>query len=307
MSRVTIARARRPRQVGGTVLGRRVGTYNAGPRMNDRLADQTISDFGQQWNAYRDSAGYYGSIEIFRDMFGPLLSPEEVAGRRVMEIGSGTGRIASILLSAGAAHVVAVEPSTAFDVLRDNLQAHADRVTLLRLTGDAVPPTGDLDYVFSIGVLHHIPEPEPVLRAAYAALRPGGRLGVWLYGREGNGAYLSILTPLRAVTRRLPHRLLAALVRMIDGPLVAYVALCRALPLPLAGYMCEVVRRLDPSKRRLTIYDQLNPAYAKYYTRDEAHALLARAGFEGVALHHRHGYSWSVVGTKPRRAPADHA
>ena len=266
--------------------------------MNDRLADETIADFGEQWTAYRDSEGYYGSVEIFRDMFGPLLSPEEVAGRRVMEIGSGSGRIARILLSAGAAHVVAVEPSAAFDVLRDNLSAQADRVTLLRLTGEAVPPFGDLDYVFCIGVLHHIPEPEPVVRAAHAALRPGGRMAIWLYGREGNETYLTALTPLRALTRRLPHALLATLVRMIDVPLVAYVALCRVLPLPLAGYMREVVRRLDPSKRRLTIYDQLNPAYAKYYTRDEAHALLAGAGFEKVALHHRHGYSWSVVGTK---------
>jgi hypothetical protein len=41
------------------------------------------------------------------------------------------------------------------------------------------------------------------------------------------------------VTRRLPHALLAALVRVIDLPLVAYVGLCRVLPLPLGGYMRE--------------------------------------------------------------------
>jgi hypothetical protein len=68
--------------------------------------------------------------------------------------------------------------------------------------------------------------------------------------------------------------------------------------------MREVVGRLDPSKRRLTVYDQLNPAYAKYYTRDEAASLLTRAGFKDVTVHHRHGYSWSVVGTKPGNIPA---
>jgi SAM-dependent methyltransferase len=233
-------------------------------------------------------------------MFGPLLSPEDVAGRRVMEIGSGTGRIAHILLSAGAAHLVAVEPSAAFDVLRENLASHGGRVTLLRATGDAVPPTGDLDYVFSVGVLHHIPDPAPVVRAAFSALRPGGRVAAWLYGKEGNALYLGLLTPLRAVTRRLPHPLLAGLVRVVDLPLLAYVALCRVVPLPLAGYMREVVDRLDGPKRRLTVYDQLNPAFAKYYTREEARRLLADAGFVDVALHHRHGYSWAVVGTKPR-------
>jgi SAM-dependent methyltransferase len=272
--------------------------------MNDRVAERTVADFGQQWTAYRDNRGYYGSLEMLRDMFGPLLSPEDLAGRRVLEIGSGTGRIAAMLLAAGASHVTAVEPSAAFDVLRENLAGEGDRVSFLQMAGDAVPADGSADYVFSIGVLHHIPDPEPVVRAAYGALRPGGRMGVWLYGREGNGLYLALLTPLRAVTKRLPHALLAALVRLIDLPLVAYVGLCRRLRLPLGRYMREVVGRLDPAKRRLTVYDQLNPAYARYYRRDEATGLLARAGFEDVTAYHRHGYSWSVVGTKPPRERA---
>jgi SAM-dependent methyltransferase len=267
--------------------------------MTDRLAEQTIADFGRQWTAYPDSDGYYGSVDIFRDMFGPLLAPGDLAGRRVLEIGSGSGRVARILLALGAAHVVAVEPSAAFEVLQQNLAGDAGKVTLLRLTGDRVPASGDQDYVFSIGVLHHIPDPGPVVRAAYGALRPGGRLGVWLYGREGNGPYLALLTPLRAVTKRLPHSALAALTRLVDVALVAYVALCRRLPLPLRSYMREVVARLDRSKRRLTIYDQLNPAHAKYYTRAEAWSLLTDAGFRDIAMHHRHGYSWSLMGTRP--------
>jgi SAM-dependent methyltransferase len=267
--------------------------------MNDRVAERTIADFGRQWTAYRDNGGYYGSLDMLRDIFGPLLAPEEVAGRRVLEIGSGTGRIASMLLAAGAAHLTAVEPSEAFDVLRENLREYGDRVTFLQVTGDALPARGDQDFAVAIGVLHHIPDPAPVARAAYGVLRPGGRFVVWLYGREGNGLYLAVLTPMRAVTKRLPHAALAALTRLIDVALVAYIALCRVLPLPLRGYMRDVMARLDGSKRRLTIYDQLNPAHARYYTREEARDLLSRAGFEDVVLHHRHGYSWAVVGTRP--------
>ena len=46
---------------------------------------------------------------------------------------------------------------------------------------------------------------------------------------------------------------------------------CRWMPLPLAAYMRRVMLPLTPAKRRVVIYDQLNPAYAKYYTRQEAH------------------------------------
>jgi hypothetical protein len=71
------------------------------------------------------------------------------------------------------------------------------------------------------------------------------------------------------------------------------------MPLPLADYMRRVMQPLTPDKRRVVIYDQLNPAYAKYYTREEARALLAGPGFTDIRLHHRHGYSWTVIGTKP--------
>jgi hypothetical protein len=77
------------------------------------------------------------------------------------------------------------------------------------------------------------------------------------------------------------------------------MALCRRLSLPLAGYVRGHLARLTPAVRRLTIYDQLNPAFARYYTRTEASTLLADAGFVDVRLHHRHGYSWTVVGRKP--------
>ena len=73
----------------------------------------------------------------------------------------------------------------------------------------------------------------------------------------------------------------------------------RLLPLPLSDYMCRVMLPLTPDKRRLVIYDQLNPAYAKYYTREEARGLLAAAGFIDIRMHHRHGMSWTIVGRRP--------
>ena len=42
--------------------------------------------------------------------------------------------------------------------------------------------------------------------------------------------------------------------------------------------MRRVMLPLTPAKRRVVIYDQLNPAYAKYYTRREAHDVIAQAG-----------------------------
>jgi SAM-dependent methyltransferase len=260
--------------------------------------NRTIKDFGEQWLRYSDSKGYYGSLELFSDILSPFLKPEEIKDCRVADIGSGTGRIVNMLLEAGVRHVIALEPSEAFEVLCKNVR-EPERVTCLKTTGDRLPAYGNLDYIFSIGVLHHIPEPAPVVKAAFKALRPGGNLLIWLYGKEGNELYLSFVKPLRMITKRLPHFILSALVWTIYIPTAFYIKLCHKIPLPLQEYFFFVFEKMSPKHQRLIIYDQLNPFYAKYYTRSEAEKLLIEGKFINVRSRHHHGYSWTVIGAKP--------
>ncbi len=262
------------------------------------MTEKTISDFGEQWTKYTDNSGRYGSDAMFADICHPLLTVEDLVGKNVADIGSGTGRIVNMLVSAGAARVTAIEPSAAFDALKVNTHASADKIDYVRAEGTAIAAQGPFDVVVSIGVLHHIPAPDPVVAAAYQSLRPGGKMFVWLYGREGNEAYLCAALPLRAITTRLPHWVLAGLCYVLDVFTMVYTAATRFIRLPLRDYLQNVYSPLAADKRRLVIYDQLNPQYAKYYTRDEARRLLESNGFTNVEVHHRHGYSWSVIGEK---------
>ncbi len=263
------------------------------------LKTKTIEDFGEQWTAFRDNPGYYGSVELLSDLFGPLLATDKIKDARVADIGSGTGRIVNMLLDAGAAHVFAVEPSAAMYVLRENTATRAAQVTYVHGPGESLPEQLDLDVVVSIGVLHHIPDPEPVVRAAFRALKPGGCALVWLYGREGNEIYLHFAHPVRWVTTKLPHRILAILSMVLGWVLDGYICLCHYFPLPMRDYMRDVLAKFPRGVRRLTIYDQLNPTYSKYYSQAEATELLARSGFVSVGAYHRHGYSWSMIGWRP--------
>lgn len=203
----------------------------------------------------------------------------------------------------GAERIYALEPSDgAFAALKRGSEDIADRVEYLNKSGADLPADLELDYVLSVGVVHHIPEPAPVLAAAYKALKPGGKCFLWLYGKEGNGLYLALFQPVRKLSVLMPHSLLSALCWLLASLLAVYIALCRVLPLPLRQYCLNVIGPMSWDKRHLVIYDQLNPAYAKYYSKEEARDLLAMAGFVDIQLHHRHGYSWSVIGTKPAGA-----
>jgi len=263
------------------------------------LGEQTVRDFGEQWTQYRENEGYYASKEFLQNVAGPLLSLDEIVGKKVADIGSGTGRIVNMLLDAGARKVVAVEPSDAFDVLMENTRPRADRVEALRITGDKLPATAQVDLVVSVGVIHHIPDPAPVVKAVYDALVPGGKVLFWVYGMEGNELYLSLVNPMRKLTTRLPHFALDGLSEILTTGLDAYMAIGKRVTLPLGGYLKNVLGPCTRTVRKMTVYDQLNPAYAKYYRGVEARELLESAGFENVQLYHRHGYSWTVLGQKP--------
>jgi SAM-dependent methyltransferase len=265
--------------------------------------DRTIRDFGDQWSHYADNEGYYGSLELLRDVLGPLLPLEALRGARVAEVGSGAGRIVRMLLDAGAAQVVAVEPSAGVEALRANTRDVAGRVEILHAAGEALPAGLGLDYVFAIGVLPFVRDPLPLLRAARQALRPGGRLVVWVYGVEGNRLYLGLLRGLRVFTTRLPHAALDALCGLLNRLLDLYIALCRWLPLPLRSYVRGTLARVSRAKRHLTIYDQLNPSFVHFYRGAELRALLEWAGFGDVRLHHRRGYSWTALALRDAPAP----
>lgn len=268
------------------------------------LQGRTIRDFGAQWRRYQDNTGYYGSVDMLADILGPLLPLDAFHGARVADIGSGTGRIVSMLVAVGASEVVAVEPSAGFEILKKNTAKIRDRLRYIKGTGEAVAQERDLDFVVSIGVLHHIVDPLPLAKAAFRALRPGGHFIVWLYGKEGNEAYLRIVVPLRRVTRILPHPLLSAFCSVLNVILDIYIFLCHrtSLNLPLKGHITNVFGKLTREQRWLGIYDQLNPAFSKYYSREEATNLFRAAGFKNPKLHNRHGYSWTVIGTKPLEA-----
>lgn len=260
-------------------------------------ARQTIQDFGKQWNRFTENEGYYASADLFRDFCGPLLSDAGIRGKHILDVGSGTGRIVNMLIELGASHVVAVEPSDAYDVLVSNTRKNQDRVTCLKVSGEKIPDI-KVDLAVSFGVLHHIPDPVVVVQRVYQVLPKGGKFIVWLYGVEGNESYLAFFKPLHKITKVLPDFLLGFLAGFLNVFMSVYIWLCKFIDLPMKKYVLQIFQKMDWKNRRLIIFDQLNPAYAKYYREQEARDLLESNAFKNVSVFHRHGYSWTVLGEK---------
>ena len=81
--------------------------------------------------------------------------------------------------------------------------------------------------------------------------------------------YIFIFNNLRKITRFLPDKILNLLSIFLNFFLSIYIFLCKFLNLPLKDYMLNVIKKCSFEKRKYIIFDQLNPSYSKYYSKNE--------------------------------------
>lgn len=169
-----------------------------------RLSGQEyVESFGRQWNRY-EVARPEEDEAVFRVKTG--IEPSSLAGKLVLDAGCGGGRYARLLGECGA-RVVGVDLSRAVEKAAEICASYAD-VAIVQADLLDLPLADEVfEAAFSIGVLHHSPDPRRAFAEVARKVKPGGRLAVWLY-RKNTLAQEAINSGLRAGTKRLPARVL---------------------------------------------------------------------------------------------------
>ena len=122
------------------------------------------------------------------DLFAPHL------GRRLVEVGAGTGSFSELLIERAPESLALVEPSAMFGRLRERAAGWRTR-TRVRLYNDTfagaaarLAEGGRPDSIIYVNVLEHVEDDEAELRLVRDTLAEGGRLFLfvpafaWLYG-----------------------------------------------------------------------------------------------------------------------------
>ena len=257
----------------------------------------SINDFGKQFKYHNKIDDYWGSQENLKDIVNPF-DLNLVKNKIICEIGVGSGRILKNLIKLSPKRIYAIEPSEAIEVAKKNNKNSEVEILYKKIPGQMINFEDEIDYIFSLGVIHHIPEPEIVCKKIYVSLKPKGKFIIWLYGREGNELYLFIFNNLRKIIKYMPYKILNLFSIFLNLFLSVYIFSCKYLNLPLKNYMINVLKKCSFEKRKYIIFDQLNPSYSKYYTKNEVETLLTKSGFQKFEIINRHQYSWTAIAEK---------
>lgn len=282
---------------GGHVFPVVRGIPRLAPR--DRLdaeRTRTAAAFGYSWSRYPRRNPY--TEAQWRDWVVPLTEAN-FAGRTVLDAGCGLGGFAEYARAWGAHRVVGVDLSAAIDAAHDRL---GDDVELVQADIFALPfGAGTFDLAYSIGVLHHLPDPARGFRAVVETVKPGGLVFAWVYGRENNGIIVAVIDPLRRhVFSRLPRPLLKW---GISLPLAAllwpFVRAAKArASFPYSAYFRFLSER-DFAFTHGVVFDHLVAPTSHYVRRSEFESWFEQAGLTDVQISWRNRNSWRGLGRVP--------
>jgi SAM-dependent methyltransferase/uncharacterized protein YbaR (Trm112 family) len=270
----------------------------------DAKQAKTALSFGYEWQRFPEM--YAEWEKQFLDYMQPH-NTDFFKGKKVLDAGCGNGRFA-YYAGKYAREVWAIDLGPAVEVARKNT-ASLDNVHVVQADLHHPPfPLESFDFIYSIGVLHHLPDPEAAFQNLLRYLKPGGEIQIYLYWqperRSIKSALLSAVNSFRNLTTRLPHWAVHAL----------------AYPSALAAFLFfvwpyQVMKRVPalrsvaanmPMKQyavlpfRVCVNDQLDRFSAPIenrYTKTEVEAWLSSAGLKKFQVIPNFG--WLGTGQKP--------
>ena len=136
----------------------------------------TLEHWESYWRGHQDLARTYSTGgRLVRE----IMSDGPVSGRRVLEVGAGSGRDALGLMRAGAVGVVLDYSPASLELVQAQAQAQGLTVHLVRADALSMPfREGAFDVVFHQGLLEHFRDPMPLLRENVRVTCGGGRVVV---------------------------------------------------------------------------------------------------------------------------------
>jgi len=283
---------------------------NTGKNIDERV----VNDFGKEWSAFDQSDAPSEELyDLFKNYFSVFPLTDLAEDAQGFDLGCGSGRWA-YFIAPRVRTLYCLDPSSAaLDVARKKLAQFTNCRFHLAGIDDIPMENNSMDFGYSLGVLHHVPDTEAGLRKCVTKLKPGAPFLLYIYYAFDNKPlwYKAIWRSsdiLRRGISTMPYP-----IKYLASQLIAflvYYPLSRAARLiekaggdirnfPLSAYRNKSLYTL-----RTDALDRFGTRLEQRYTRKQIEHMMIAAGLEKIVFSETEPY-WCAAGYKGRGSIPD--
>ncbi len=266
---------------------------------------ETVASFGDEWNKFNSfSTPEIENIgaDYFDIVTDNLLNQDTV----VLDVGCGSGRWIKFV-APKVKYVEGIDPSHAVVTAATFLSSHRN-VRITQASVENIPFADQaFDFVYSLGVLHHVPEPQSAIQRCHEKLKPRGWFLLYLYYDLENrsAVYKSIFKVsswFRARICRLPRQPKRL---VCEGIAVFIYWPLSMLSLFISIFSKELADQVPLGYYRKTSFlvmrndalDRFGTSLEKRFSKSEILKMLESAGFSSIQFSNQAPY-WHVLAQK---------
>jgi SAM-dependent methyltransferase len=269
------------------------------PRFTD--SDSYVASFSTEWLSNRETQLARRVGETYQ-----ILDFEMRSGLKVseppnvtLEAGCGAGRHTELLARRGW-KMISTDLSLSVESAYANLKSH-ENILVIQADLNSLPiKYGSVDAIFSLGVIHHTPNPRKSFASLRRHLKPGGRMSISVYSDEGTLTKMQnrignlYRFAVKGTSPATLYRVVERSSRIVRLPAILYKDPLRwstdrfiqgnKAKLNLVNVLSFLVPPMallpDPQWRILNTFDYLSPRFASKHTYSEVLSWFKQEGFE---------------------------
>jgi SAM-dependent methyltransferase len=278
--------------------------------MNNLNRDsKTVDGFGDEWERFDQSElDLLEHNSLFNKYFGIFPWKELPIAPVGFDMGCGSGRWAK-LVAPRVDTLHCIDPSSAIQVARRNLAEFSNCILHEAGVSDKVLDENSMDFGYSLGVLHHVPDTAQGLRDCVRMLKPGAPFLLYLYYALDNRSFFyrfiwRTSNILRLCISKLPHsgRYIASqlIATFVYWPLARFAALLQRMGLPgrkAAALPLGFYRNLSFYTMRTDALDRFGTRLEHRFSREQIYNMMDNAGLDNIIFSNDDPY-WCALGYK---------
>jgi ubiquinone/menaquinone biosynthesis C-methylase UbiE len=226
----------------GNVFGR----FDAARWHGDRVEMTTSNLYSDLWKDFDEQTRTQESVALLRGRLPAAVIEARIVGKRVLDMGCGSGRYTIAIAKSGAAHATGVDvQAKAFAASQQWCREQGLPVEFRESHVHQLPFADEsFDFVFCNGVLHHTSFIERGLAELARVVKRSGAAFLYLYG--AGGFFWKARVCMREIFRDIPLDYTKQVLATIGMPSNRFI-FCDTWYVPIEGHIGtdELIRMLD--------------------------------------------------------------